>query len=429
MNAWLESGRSDTFAGVRPHDVVFRSSSGTNSLVLGNGLDAAAHAALYVASNCIGIHRLPSASATIALDIGGEVACRSNMVWCDAGTPSGDVLSGCNATKVSASGLVLNDGTRDTVSIDRTGAISCHGSVQASRATFGDPGQPATQDAEVITVLGRAGFERGVCLLVGGDGTTGARASASLSFDRTSGMLSVGTHATLGPDGLSVNGGIASSGHMFAPAYKVLSDCRMKSDIVASGRDTDLGEILSLAVKRYVLVDNGSDRDTGVQVGVLAHELARVLPDAVSRVADYVPDIMESATFVKHEPGVGSWLACKAASRMAVGETLRLKIGNHVASAEVTCVDVRMNRVRLLCVAHGRAALEALCPGDMIFIYGRLRHDIMAVDTSQILFRLVSAVQGLHARLEAMVPATASEARLRPIVGALDPFLRSAGET
>lgn len=401
MNAWLESGRSDTFVGVRPHDVVFRSSTGTNALVLGNGVNSQALAAMYVTSNCIGIHRLPNASAMIALDIGGQVACRSNMIWCDPNASAANVLSGCNATMVSASGVILNDGTRDTVSIDRLGSIKTSGSVEATQATFGDPTQQTTGAS--MTVHGRARFGEGVCLLVGGDADVSA--SASMSFNKVSGLMCFGKLATLGPRGLSVNGSIASSGHMFAPAYKLLSDSRLKTDVVPTDSVQDLASILALDVKRYRLLDNGSGREAGPQVGVLAHELSAVLPDAVSYVSDYLPDVMEQGCTSKCLDDTGElWLTFAhgsiGAGRFAMGDTLRVKLGCVVLPAIVSGVEIPSRRIRLLGLAHGRVALASAPDGTDVFIYGHLRHDIMAVDTSQILFRLVSAVQQLHAQVK-----------------------------
>lgn len=403
MNGWLESGRSNTFVGVRPDDVVFRSSLARNALILGNGLNSGANAAMYVTSNCIGIHRLPNPAATIALDIGGEVACRSNMVWCDPSATAANVMSGSNATKVSASGLVLNDGTQDTVSIDRAGLIKTSGRVQAMTATFGDS-VSTDHKQETVTVRGRAGFDKGVCLLIEGDPL--ASAAASLSFNKTNGVLSVGTHATLSSNGLTITGSIASSAHMFAPAYKVLSDQRMKTDVEDSDPVRDLSDILALGVKRYVLVDNGSERDVGRQVGVLAQELALVVPEAVSRVSDYLPDVMQHG---EREDEAGNtehgsvWLrfpTSLAVSHVMVGDMLRMKVGDLVASAVVSGQDYGSGRIRITGVAQGALALAASPPKTGVFVYGRLRNDIMAVDTSQILFRLVSAVQGLHARIE-----------------------------
>lgn len=416
MNAWFESGRSNTFANVHPADVVFRTSSQVNSLVFGNGLMPDVNAAVYITSNCIGINRVPDASAAphIVMDIGGGVACRAGLTFCDTNTvmTSRAKMNGSNGMRAAATGVILNNGLADTVSLDRTGLIQTVGTMRASNAFFGSHVAPSVFAAksEVLTVIGKGSFDQGICLVVEADVTTSQ--NASITFNSLSSVMTLGSHATMGPYGLHVNGAVVSTGLMFAPGFKVLSDVRLKQDIVASELESDLAEVLAVSVKRYTLADNGADRGVGKQIGVLAHELSSVMPDAVSQVDDYLPDVMSAATIDSQLDAtvLGTWLRLVPTlipHTFHKGDNLRLRLCGDTAKTILTAdvVEIDPTDERHICVvgcSHGKTLILDGAVGSELFVYGTLSHDIKAVDTTHILFRLVSALQCINTKLEKM---------------------------
>lgn len=436
MNAWLQSGRSNTFIHVCPDDVVFRTSGQQNSLVIGNGILPYGHAAIYVASNCIGINCIPDTSSAadtrIVLDIGGTAACRSGMTWCYPNTPAVQAQNGCNGCRASVSGLVLHDGRKDTVRLDRGGLIQTSGSISGSNAVLGRRVGQSTQSGqsgqsgpsgqstrsgqwghtEVLTVFGKGAFDNGVCLLVEPDqGRTDGRADkATITFDRDTSVMSVGAYATLDSSGLLINGTISSSGQMFAPGYRIISDARLKHDVVGSDRDSDLRDVMAMDVRRFTLADNGADRGSGRQMGVLAHELSSIVPDAVSRVQDYLPDVMCRAVIEGRGRGNGRgrgvWIVFPqsfAPHVFKVGDNIRMRLDCTVMVADVIQLDSKdSRRVCIEVCATGRRALCDAESGTSVFVFGTLCHDILAVDTNHLLFKLVSAVQRLNTKLEDM---------------------------
>lgn len=398
MNAWVDSGRSNTFAHVSPNDVVFRTSSQANSLVLGNGLIPYGQAAIYIASNCVGINRVPDTSSSsdtrIVCDIGGNVACRSGMTWCYGNTPAVQAQSGCNATRVSVSGIYLNNGRSDTISLDRSGLIRTLGSLSASNCVLGVPSK-VYSNPDVLTVIGKGVFDKGIRLVVDNQ-KYGMTDNGSLSFDPYSDILSLGAKSAVTPNGLLVNGTIVSTGQVFSPGYKLLSDERFKRDIVESVHATDLRDVLAINVKVFTLIDNGAGRGNEQrQTGVLAQDISSIMPAAVSEVHDFLPDLM-SATVVLESDRDGIWVQFPSngpADPWVVGDVVRLKAEGQIRSAAILNVDP-VNRCARFHIGESN-----LVRGSKLFVYGKMYKNVLAVDTNQIVFKLVSAVQCLTKQL------------------------------
>ena len=72
MFAWIEAGRCNTFQAIGPKDVVFRTASLSNNIVLGNSCNSDAAACAYVHENRLGVHRIPMQGAN--LDVVGNAA-------------------------------------------------------------------------------------------------------------------------------------------------------------------------------------------------------------------------------------------------------------------------------------------------------------------------------------------------------------------
>ena len=79
MNGWIETRNPDVFAEVGRDDVVLRTSTLGANLVFGNG--SMQRAAVYLAGNNVGVHKVPDAD--VALDVDGRV--RFNNVEFDEG--------------------------------------------------------------------------------------------------------------------------------------------------------------------------------------------------------------------------------------------------------------------------------------------------------------------------------------------------------
>lgn len=409
MNAWLESGCTNTFVGVLSNDVVFRTSTQSNTLIFGNGSNPTTDAAMYVSKNCIGINRLPCATQSIALDIDGMVVSRSNITWCEQGASTGSIVAGSNTTRICALGVAMHDGTRNTLSMARDGTITTIGSVKAVSGVFGSSGISNAQ-VPVLSVEGRGDFRDG--LSVSFTNALDNVSDSTFSYDHVRKSLAIGSRATIDTKGLAIKGSITSSGHVFAPSFKVLSDVRMKENVISSDSLEDLASILALDVKRYNLIDNGVDRSKSGQTGILAHELRRVIPNALSTVSDYLPNIMVDAHVHSHvhfDAQGPTWLVFPSSTPssirniICIGDNIRLKIDGNLMIADV--VDVCMNddqSIRQVCVLGSEENRRVLHGSDIntrVFIFGTLCDDIMAIDTAQVIFRLVSAIQALHAEV------------------------------
>lgn len=77
MFAWIEAGRSNTYLSVNPKDVVFRTATLSNSIIIGNDTNAGEHAALYVQQNRVGVRRPPMQG--LGLDVKGNLGVSQSL--------------------------------------------------------------------------------------------------------------------------------------------------------------------------------------------------------------------------------------------------------------------------------------------------------------------------------------------------------------
>jgi hypothetical protein len=77
MFAWIEAGQSNTYLSVNPKDVVFRTATLSNSIVIGNSTNAGEHAALYVQQNMVGIRQPPMQG--LGLDVKGNLGVSQSL--------------------------------------------------------------------------------------------------------------------------------------------------------------------------------------------------------------------------------------------------------------------------------------------------------------------------------------------------------------
>ncbi len=139
MFAWIEAGRSNTFQGIGAKDVIFRTASTSNNIVLGNACNSDGAACAYIHENRLGLQRLPMQGAN--LDVNGNAAISKGLSVYDISFHQSNFnLRAPSCTHVTHSniGIVSSDqGLTDgpIFYADATGYARTHTMVASTRKT------------------------------------------------------------------------------------------------------------------------------------------------------------------------------------------------------------------------------------------------------------------------------------------------------
>ncbi|MBK7471931.1 MAG: tail fiber domain-containing protein [Betaproteobacteria bacterium] len=191
-------------------------------------------------------------------------------------------------------------------------------------------------------------------------------------------------YGSAGPGALPPNFSLQSislyaSNNVLAGAYVAFSDERIKRIEGRSDAARDLATLAGIEVTDYTHVDTAA-HGSGKHKKVIAQQVERVYPQAVSRTTDVVPDIYQKA------PIRDGWV--RLATALKKGERVRL-------------IGRRQDGVHeVLDVAPGRFRTGFVTDDAEVFVYGREVKDFRNVDYEAIAMLNVSATQELHRRLE-----------------------------
>ncbi len=172
---------------------------------------------------------------------------------------------------------------------------------------------------------------------------------------------------------------IIASSVIAATEVFAFSDARIKNIQGRSDGATDLATLSRIEITDYTHKDVIA-KDGGHHKKVIAQQVEKVYPQAVTQHTDIVPDIYQKAE-IKN-----GWV--KLSTNLKRGERVRLlgekKEGIH----------------EVLEVAEGKFRTDFAADGNQVFVYGREVKDFRSVDYDAIAMLNVSATQELARRLE-----------------------------
>ncbi len=173
--------------------------------------------------------------------------------------------------------------------------------------------------------------------------------------------------------GTNANYGIWSDGRMLCAEYNAASDARIKQPIGVSDSPADLTSLMQLKVTNYTFRDTVA-QGKKEQKKLIAQEVEKVVPNAVSKVTNVVPDIMKKA------PLLGGWITLP--TDLKQGERVRiLADGYEAAIYEV--LEAKPAKFRTSFTGDNKE----------VFVYGREVKDFRTVDYDAISMLNVSATQ------------------------------------
>jgi len=201
------------------------------------------------------------------------------------------------------------------------------------------------------------------------------------------------------PYSMWANGQIVSTGHI------TYSDERIKNIQGRSDRAKDLETLLGIEVTDYRHKDVTGNGNTP-QKKVIAQQVEKVFPQAVSRARYVVPDIYQKASLK------GAWISLE--SDLKVGDRVRL------TSEQLEGIFA------VLEVAKGKFRTEFSAETDEVFVYGREVSDFRVVDYDAISMLNVSATQQVKREKDAEIQTLRDEnAALRRELAAKDASLEA----
>ena len=199
------------------------------------------------------------------------------------------------------------------------------------------------------------------------------------------------TNANQSPSILT-EGAILTRGYFIALNGTVTtSDSRFKNVIGVSDSAKDLGLLNKIQITDYSYIDKLSSGG-GVHKKVIAQQVEEVLPAAINKRTDFVPDIFGKAAKVEPEEGGSVLITMEKAHPLKSGDKVRLfDTENRPVEAKVTATDGPSFSV---------ATTADLSKG--VFVYGTEQSDVRAVDYEAIAMLNVSATQELAKSMEAL---------------------------
>jgi hypothetical protein len=201
------------------------------------------------------------------------------------------------------------------------------------------------------------------------------------------------TQYSSGPSAVGANANLtvslyASNDILTAGLFRTASDERIKIIQGISDKKADLATLMGIEVTNYTYKDK-VEHGGRVQKKVIAQQVAKVFPSAVSESVNVVPDIYQRAT------SRDGWV--QLATDLKKGERVRLLADEGEQLAEV------------LEVAEGRFRTAFQPKSGKLFVYGREVKDFRTVDYDAISMLNVSATQQIKREKDAEVAALRAE--------------------
>jgi hypothetical protein len=182
---------------------------------------------------------------------------------------------------------------------------------------------------------------------------------------------------------------IKASNRIIGDAFDVTSDARIKMIDGVSNAAQDLETLQKIEITNYHFKDKVS-KGAAPYKKVIAQQVEKVYPIAVTQHVGVVPDIYQMATCK------GGWVSVK--SNVKVGEKVRMMVdGKEATLYEVVEVS-----------SEGFRIAEKIKDGEL-FVYGRQVQDFRSVDYDAIAMLNVSATQQLKKEKDAEILALRAE--------------------
>ncbi|MDW3191109.1 MAG: tail fiber domain-containing protein [Cytophagales bacterium] len=171
------------------------------------------------------------------------------------------------------------------------------------------------------------------------------------------------------------------------------SDERIKVNIHTTNVHSDLATLLKINVKEYKHIDH-IKQGIRVKKGVIAQELEKSFPEAVTQMSDFIPDIYQlcdQLTWDEEQRVLTCTL--KQPHELIVGDKIKLITeSDQEFFQEVTAINNEWS----FSVKDWEEKV------DKVFVYGKEVDDFRTVDYNQVSMMGISAIQALHQQVDTL---------------------------
>lgn len=178
---------------------------------------------------------------------------------------------------------------------------------------------------------------------------------------------------------LDVNGSINSSG-FYAP-----SDRRIKNNITDFPSESSLEMVNMLKPKKYRYINPDLNKSTGYVYGFLSQEVKEVIPEAINRGVNTIPNIMNYATVTN---GIIYYENHGFTSETKL--TYRNEYSNIIMTDEILIIDEN----------HFRFITNKIEYDNRIFIIGTVVNDYLFLDKQYLMSLAIGAIQQLSKEVD-----------------------------
>ncbi len=237
--------------------------------------------------------------------------------------------------------------------------------------------------------------------IVGASGPTSPTLIKYFSHTSTSSIQSAPDWA--GSAALFVEGNVCATEAFISSGSFNFSDARIKNIIGRSDAGADLDRLNRIEITRYTLKDDAMNGNA-VQTKVIAQQLETVMPEAVSYIKNFIPDVMQlaaSQTFDVSQNTLTLQLAkphnLKPGDRIrCIEETGKELIVNVLATPDETSIEFPASNIE-----HPAST--------KLFVYGKEVNDFHVVDYDAIAMLNVSATQEQQRLIEDLQKENAAQ--------------------
>lgn len=202
-------------------------------------------------------------------------------------------------------------------------------------------------------------------------------------------------------DANAINISVAASGGIRAEKFFTTSDARIKEITARTAGPASLESIRKLQVTDYLYVDKISS-GRRPQRGLIAQEVEKVLPDAVSQNTGVVPDIYTLAL-------TNSFDAQSKALRITIAKPHGLKVDDIVR----LIMKTGPTEVKVIAVPSASSfVVTAESQPGKVFVFGKQVNDFRTVDYDRVFTTGISAIQELDRQVQALKKSEARIAEL-----------------
>lgn len=185
---------------------------------------------------------------------------------------------------------------------------------------------------------------------------------------------------------------IISKGGIAATCFVAHSDKRIKKNRALQNSEMSKNIISQIEIVSYTLKDS-INLGNRYKLGVIAQELEKIFPDAVSKITDFIPDIYQLAKIVKCDNEAKTLtLTVDSLNELKVGDKVRIISESQQYEVFVSAINGTTITVKDWTEKDTKKA----------FVYGKQVNDFRVVDYDRIFTLNVSATQALISKVETL---------------------------